>query len=460
MLIDSFTEYGLYIKPITGIQRRFLNDNEHRFFIIPSGRRSRKSLISSLKVLNWAMLNEGRYFLGAPTRDQSKKIFWDKLKKRVQLLDVYIHANETELSVKLRSGDGSKVSEIVVVGLDKPERIEGQPWHGCHITEFPNLKPKAWQENIRPVLSDTNGFAILDGVPDFREPNFDQYHKLAQRACGGRIPETIPGLGAYGENGEWVYYAWLSEDVLSESEIISAKEELDEKIYLQEYCGQFISMGGQVYYCFNETNIIDYEFKPNLDTWISYDFGVGQGYMSVGIFQIQPDGKIVMDKEFFIQNSNTSEVTDMAVDYLKANSFSGRLGVTGDYSGNTKQSTSATTDYMIIDQIIKRTYYRNYNKNAGGLGNKVRSTPSVKDRVNLTNAAFRNANKDQNLFINSNNVFTIDDLRKTVWDEDTNRRSNGETLRLSKADPKRTHLSDMVSYICLNLLYKETMNRN
>ena len=52
-----------------------------------------------------------------------------------------------------------KANEICVVGFDKPERVEGQPWHGGHISEFPNLKPRAWKENISVVsgISSSSG---------------------------------------------------------------------------------------------------------------------------------------------------------------------------------------------------------------------------------------------------------------------------------------------------------------
>ena len=130
---------GILIEPITDIQRRLLLDDKHRFFIVPSGRRSRKSLIAKWKLRQHAIENPGRYFHGAPTRDQAKKIFWKQLKQSLSLLGLIKHVNESELTVTIRAVNNQE-SEICVVGLDRPERIEGQPWHGCHITEFNNLK--------------------------------------------------------------------------------------------------------------------------------------------------------------------------------------------------------------------------------------------------------------------------------------------------------------------------------
>jgi len=153
---------------------------------------------------------QGRYFHAAPTYKQAKDIFWDNLKKDTKLFTTT--KSETDLVVKLING-----SEIHIIGLDKPERIEGQPWNGCHITEFGNLKGiNAWNSNIRPVLSDTNGWALLDGVPEGR--NF--YYDIAVKSCGGAIPRSKHKVGSFAEDGgEWAYYHWFSSDVLSEEEI-------------------------------------------------------------------------------------------------------------------------------------------------------------------------------------------------------------------------------------------------
>lgn len=172
---------------LTPIQKAYYQDN-HRFVINPAGRRSRKTLIGKRKLLLRALQKPGRYFHGAPTHKQAKDIFWDSVLKDTALLRSF--KSETDLFVRLYNG-----SEIHVIGLDKPERIEGQPWHGCHITEFGNLKgPLAWTSNIRPVLSDTQGWALLDGVPEGR--NF--YYDLALKSCNGAIPKTLPRQGSFG----------------------------------------------------------------------------------------------------------------------------------------------------------------------------------------------------------------------------------------------------------------------
>ena len=94
-----------------------------------------------------AVFNVGRYFLAAPTRTQAKDIFWKRLKNDTNCFRGK-PAVETELKIELYNG-----SIIYVFGLDKPQRIEGRPWNGCHLTEFANMKASAWAENILILLS-------------------------------------------------------------------------------------------------------------------------------------------------------------------------------------------------------------------------------------------------------------------------------------------------------------------
>ena len=42
-------------------------------------------------------------------------------------------------------------AQIWVVGLDRPERIEGSPWDGGVLDEYGNMRANAWPEHIRPA---------------------------------------------------------------------------------------------------------------------------------------------------------------------------------------------------------------------------------------------------------------------------------------------------------------------
>lgn len=397
---------------LTAIQNKYRLDN-HRFVINPAGRRSRKTLIGKRKVLLAALRNPGyKYFHGAPTHKQAKDIFWQDLKNETRLFR--ITKSETELVVRLLNG-----AEIHVIGLDKPERIEGQVWHGCHITEFGNIKDGAWEENIRPILSDTKGFALLDGVPEGR--NF--YYDLALYSCGGAIPKTQPILGGYAENPEdyeWAYFHWFSSDVLDEAEIQSAKNHLDERTYRQEYEGSFESYQGLAYQ-FGQHNLSTCEYDQNEIVSIGMDFNVNP--MTATLNHIRGD-ELFQFGEIYLINSNTFEMRDTILEKYKPQ----QVIIYPDSTGKSEESNATESDLAILKKA--------------GFTVRARSTnPRVKDRVNAMNSMLLSTDKTVRYHINAKNC------PKTVNDFNKVERLDDGRLNKKQEDEGLKHITDAAGYL-------------
>ena len=88
-------------------------------------------------------------------------------------------------------------SELWVLGMDRPERIEGTPWDGGVLDEYANMKPNAWTENIRPALADRAGWCWFVGVPE----GLNHYKDLADYAGSG-------------SDADWGLYRWNSSEIL------------------------------------------------------------------------------------------------------------------------------------------------------------------------------------------------------------------------------------------------------
>jgi len=424
-------EIGLAIHPATQIQLKYLLDRKHRFIVVTAGRRSRKTLIGSLKLLLEAMTYSNQnYFYAAPTFMQSKGIFWEKMLARAKFLGIVQDIKISDLVLRLTNG-----SQITVTGLDKPERIEGRPWHGCHITEFGNLKAGAWPENIRPVLSDTNGFAIIDGVPE----GMNHYYDVVMYACDNIIPKTLPSVGAYCESKidpQWAYYSWHSSDVLTPDEIKAAMREMDERTFRQEYEGTFEKSGGVAYYTFNENNVVNYAYSNQAETYLCWDFNVGDSPMAAILVQKHPHTKDTYSavKEFVFNDSNTEEVCQAITDFFVHNPLRGNLTVLGDYAGRRRESSASFTDYQIIEH-----YFKNFN----GYTVKTRPTRAVKDRVASLNTLFRSAAGVTRMYVSPECKKLIEDLRRVVWKD--------AGTKLDQTNPARTHASDALSYFAYNI---------
>jgi len=380
----------LRLHDLTPIQKQYYHD-KHRFLVVSAGRRSRKTLIGARRVLLAALENPGkRYFLAAPTEGQAKAIFWEGphagLLRNVPRICIK-KTNATNLYVQLLNG-----AEIHVVGLDKPARIEGRPWDGCMITEMADIKPQAWSENIRPVLSDTNGFAILDGVPEGR----NHYYDKALYAAGGAIPPTIPLQGAYAENlsdPEWAFYSWFSSDVLSAGEIAAVKRELDERTYRQEYEGSFEGEEGRAYYAFCEENLKIVQRDQNQIVHVGMDFNVDP--MTAVLCHVCGD-TIYQWGEVWLKNSNTYEMAR----YL-AEKFNPRQCVIyPDSTGQARETNATASDMKIL-------------KDSGFVIRAHSVNPRQRDRVNAMNGRFKSMDGSRRFFINPNTCpKTINDINK------------------------------------------------
>ena len=122
--------------------------------LVPAGRRSGKTERFKRFLVKQAMRVPGQYFAAAPTHDQAKKIFWADL-CALALASLQCRApNISERIIYLDNG-----SEIHVLGLDKPQRIEGIPWKGGGIDEFADIKAIAGIE-YRRQATDQSDYSI------------------------------------------------------------------------------------------------------------------------------------------------------------------------------------------------------------------------------------------------------------------------------------------------------------
>lgn len=202
----------------------------HRFNVVSAGRRSGKTELAKRKIVKNAIrgtrFENAKFFAGAPTRDQAKRIYWGDFKKLIPM-DLIEKVSESDLTLKLIND-----SEITVLGMDKPERIEGSPWDGGILDEYGNMKEGAWGENVRPALADRNGWCDLIGVPEGRNHYYEMNEKaLAETALRGAAAE----FGAF---------TWFSADILPSSEIEAARRDLHPKVFQQEYEGSFVDFSG------------------------------------------------------------------------------------------------------------------------------------------------------------------------------------------------------------------------
>lgn len=383
-------------------QKRLWTENK-RFAVVPAGRRSGKTELAKRRLVaglpekkEW---DDPRYFAAAPTREQAKRVYWGDLKDLVPakwVRKVY----ETDLCILTKHG-----AELWVVGMDRPERIEGTPWDGGVLDEYANMKPGAWSENIRPALADRAGWCWFVGVPE----GLNHYKDLADYA----------GSGA---DSDWGLYRWKSSEILPASEVEAARRVLDPRVFRQEFEASFEGSSGRAYYAYDAKKHEDASIRVDekLKLLVCCDFNVGLSVWEI----VQTDGGVarVVD-EIALKNTNTLEMGRKVLS--KYGSHARGLAIYGDAAGSNR-STSGKSDYAILAEL--------------GLSEQRigRSNPPVRDRVNSVNAMLENAGGRSRLFHHPRCAHLRKDFESVEW------RLDGS--RLDKTNPERTHASDALGY--------------
>lgn len=284
-----------------------------------------------------------------------------------------------------------------------------------------DVKPTAWGMNIRPVLADTNGFAILDGVPEGR----DWYYDMAVRAAGGVIPMTRPLLGAYAvnpEEPEWAFYSWFSADVLTAAEIESYKSESDERTYRQEYEGSFEGEEGRAYYAFSAENLIpDKPMKP-LQVHVGMDFNVDP--MTAVLCDVSGDTVTQYD-EAYLRHSNTYEMVKHLVEVKGL--APAMTTIYPDSTGGAESSNATESDLRIL-------------RNAGFKVKAHPANPRQRDRLAAVNTRCRTTSGTIRYFVQHHCKKTINDLNKVQVMPDGR-------LDKTQTDSGLTHISDGLGYL-------------
>ncbi len=407
------------------IQQSFLN-SIYRFNVVPSGRRSGKTEIAKRRLVRKAVKNKkysnARFVASAPTHLQAKRIFWDDLKKLVPKKLLLCRPSESELSLFLVNG-----SEIQVVGLDVPERIEGNPITHILLDEYGNMKPSVWEEHIRAGLSDHKGTADFIGVPEGR----NHYHDLYVDAQNSA-------------NEEWSTFEWPSSDILDPDEIKSARSLLDPITYLQEYEAQFVSFQGAAYYQFSEENVkYPLQYQPHKPLIICFDFNVSPGVAVIaqefeGNYQYNGDSLVgppftgIIGEVYIRDNSTTPRVCNKIVD--KYGNHKERVVCYGDSTGGARGTAKVSgSDWDLVEKILRPVFGHNFRLNVP------RANPRERVRINAVNSRLQSVDKHIRLRLDQKSTPNlIRDLEGV--------RLKDETGEIDKSDLKLTHLTDALGY--------------
>jgi len=157
------------------------------------------------------------------------------------LADAWRNVQSTLKPVTVRQSEQDHWLQLIGGGmvecwsLDKPDAGRGRAYARIVIDEaalVPNLE-RAWQQSIRPMLTDYSGSAWFISTPRGTANYFHTMYRLGQDAT----------------REEWA--SWLmpssANPHIPPAEIESAREELTDLAFAQEYLAQFVTWAGAVF---------------------------------------------------------------------------------------------------------------------------------------------------------------------------------------------------------------------
>jgi len=355
----------------------FTNTTRNR--VVVAGRRFGKTFLSIAELLKVATSGKDKncWYI-APTYKSAKEIAWDMLQNTIPI-EYIAKKNESELSLVLVNG-----SKISLKGAEKPDNLRGRSLDLAILDEFADMKPEAWYEVIRPSLSDRKGTALFIGTPKGRNHFYDLWTKGV---------DSDDGWSSF-------QFTTLEGGNVDAEEIESARNDLDDRTFAQEYLANFVNYTGIIYYNFSrEQSVIKYTGDYS-DLHIGMDFNLDPMSASVSV---RRGGVLHLVDEIVMYSSNTDEM----VDEIKQRYPKARITIYPDPAcRQRKTSAGGRTDLSILQNAGFRVLVKNKH-------------PSVRDRINSVNARLKNANDERFIYVDPKCKQTIMSLERQVYKEGT-----------------------------------------
>lgn len=391
-----------------------------RFPVVPAGRRSGKTERFKRFVAKEAMRNPGeRYFMAAPTYSQVKKIYWQDMKA---LTLSSLHAkkpSESDLILTLPNS-----SEIHLIGLDTPSRIEGILWTGGGIDEIADIKPDAWEANILPALNTVTpqrpnyrAWCWLLGVPD----GLNHYYDMAQYAENSGDPD-------------WALFHWLSEEILPADVIESARRSMSKRQFDQEFRAQFQGASGRIYEDYSKANHTSEQIASHEKLLWMHDQNFTPLSSAIGVKR----GEHLMLLDEIVLTSAISRQS--AIEFVERfkDHENKHVEIYGDPAGRAGEKHGHASDYTDIEGVLRANGWK--------FDRKVKpAAPSIKDRQNAVRAKILNAAGERSLWVNPTRAKYCDKGLSTVQVK------KGSTFQEDQSNEYQ-HITTAIGY-CVDVLW-------
>lgn len=333
-------------------------------------------------------------FYALPTQAQAKRVAWDALKSLIPSSWLARRGGISESDRIIKTDFGT---QLHLMGMDRPERIEGNQWRFGVLDESCDQKPGAFDRSVRPALSHYRGGCWRIGVPK-------------RFGCGAAEFKGFYETAASDTSGdEYAAWSWSSRTVLPEEEIVDAQSRLDERDFAEQYDALWQGVSGLVFYNFNEhTNVRDCKetkYNSSLPIIVGSDFNVDP---MAWVFMHRIGNVFYVFDELWMRNTNT--IAALSETHRRYGNHKAGWLFIGDATARARNTRATQSDYAHIrnDMRFERARIA-YPK----------SNPAVTDRFASCNAHLRNALGETRLVIAPKCTHLIHDLSNRAYKEGT-----------------------------------------
>jgi hypothetical protein len=380
-----------------------------RYVAVAAGRGSGKTELARRRVVRFLPVRKPWpnpiYVYALPTSAQAHRVAWREIKKLVPRHWIAGEPKESSMTIETIFG-----SELRVVGMDKPHRIEGDQIDGIVLDESCDQKPTAFNLTVSPMLTHRDGWCWRIGVPK-------------RYGIGAKDFKSFFDAGMRGEDNI-ESYTWPSSSVLTPDQLAWVRKRLDARDFAEQFEASWEDASGLIFHAFSNENIKSVEYNPDLPLVVGSDFNVDP--MCWVVCQQVGDAIHQLD-EIFLRNANT-QLTMQAL-FLRWGKHQGGIKFYGDASGRARKTSASLTDYLIIknfDGFFKKTVH--YPK----------ANPARADRFAACNALMCTADETRRYFVHPRCVHTIADLTSRAYVEGTREPNDKGDIG---------HITDALGYI-------------
>ena len=206
--------------------QQIVRDSDARWKILCAGRRFGKSRLGVQLCMEKALAG-GRVWWVAPTFAIAR-VGWRDVVAAAGVFpkDAGVDVKVGDMTVHFPGG-----GSISVKSADNPQRLRGEGLHFLVMDEAAFVREETWTEVLRPTLTENKGSALFISTPIGMDNWFYKLWEKAEKA----------------EDWARFQYPTIANPAIDPAEVESAREDLGELVFAQEYLADFISEGAQVF---------------------------------------------------------------------------------------------------------------------------------------------------------------------------------------------------------------------